>query len=279
MNNKNFEALVFAGGGGRCIWQVGFWSVVSQEIKQQPRVICAASAGAAMACVFFSGGFSRAYDFFIEAATRNRKNVYPLNLFRKASVFPHTEIYRSALMHSITEEGFEKLKKGPEIRIMLTRPPSKTGPRLATFLGIGAYSIEKMLKNPVHPEYSRKLGFKHEMAKAGECETREELADLILSSSCTPPFTPLMRWKGGTALDGGIVDNVPVSAADDIEGDLLVLLTRKYPSTSIPSIEKRVYIQPSEPIGIAKWDYTNPQGIKDAFEQGKKDGEKFIRNT
>ncbi len=258
------------------MWQVGFWHGILPKLKKEPKVIGTVSAGAAMVCCMYADAFDRAYEFFLEAAERNRKNFYFTNLFRKGRpAFPHTRIYRSALLHAITDKGFRKLKKGPEIRIMISRPPRGLGARLATVVGIGAYSLEKIISGPVHPLFGKKLGFKHEMYRAADCSSREELTELILASSCTPPFTPLMRWKGAPSLDGGLVDNVPVDAVHDVPGNSLVLLTRKYPMNTIPSLPDRMYIQPEIPVPISKWDYTNPDGIRSAYEQGRREGERF----
>ena len=41
-----FDAVVFAGGGCRCFWQAGFWSVVAPALELRPRSITGASATA-----------------------------------------------------------------------------------------------------------------------------------------------------------------------------------------------------------------------------------------
>jgi predicted patatin/cPLA2 family phospholipase len=73
----------------------------------------------------------------------------------------------------------------------------------------------------VHARLARRLGFHAEYASVRECESADALADLVLASSCTPPFTPLLHHAGRPVLDGSIADNVPVDAAGD--GPVLVL--------------------------------------------------------
>jgi len=80
-------------------------------------------------------------------------------------------------------------------------------------------------------------------------------------------------------LDGGLIDNVPVKAIDEGNDSVLVLLTRQYPMENIPATGNRVYVQPSVPIRISKWDYTNPAGMQDAYDLGKKDGEMFVQQV
>ena len=60
------------------------------------------------------------------------------------------------------------------------------------------------------------------------CASPQALADLVLASSCTPPFTPLLAQGGCPALDGGLTDNVPVAAVERADGPTLVLLARRY---------------------------------------------------
>lgn len=121
-----------------------------------------------------------------------------------------------------------------------------------------------------------KLGFSAEVIRVQDCRSIPELADLLLQSSCTPPFVTVMRRNGRATLDGGLVDNVPVQVVDDRSGDMLVLLTRPYPRERIPQVSGRHYIQPSQPIVIEKWDYTNPEGLQAAYDLGLADGKRFM---
>ena len=111
-----------------------------------------------------------------------------------------------------------------------------------------------------------------------DCESAEALTDLILCSSCTPPVTPQYRRDGRVVLDGGIYDHIPVEAVRH-ERRTLVLLTKQYPESWLPRVNGRVYVQPSEPIPVAKWDYTSPDLIQRAFDLGRADGERFARES
>ncbi|VVE80642.1 Patatin [Pandoraea sputorum] len=104
----------------------------------------------------------------------------------------------------------------------------------------------------------------------------------MLQSSCTPPFTPILRRGGRAVLDGGMVDNVPVDALDATPGQVLVMVTRRYPRPQIFTQhhggQDRLYVQPSEPVPISSWDYTRPENMAPAFALGRKDGETFLRH-
>jgi predicted patatin/cPLA2 family phospholipase len=151
------------------------------------------------------------------------------------------------------------------------------GARLAAVVGVIAYNIEKHLFYPLHPVFSTKLGFKGEVRSVSECSTREELTDLILASSCAPPLLPVMKLGKKVALDGGMIDNVPVRILDDCTGKKLVLLTRRYKDSMLPEETGVVYVQPSEDIKITKWEYTDPEGLQYVYDLGRRDGERFAK--
>jgi hypothetical protein len=180
------------------------------------------------------------------------------------------------VLAAIDEEALERLRQGPEIRVAMARPPDWTTPGLATALGFFCYMIERQTGNPVHPRLATRVGFRPEVVDARTCRTPEELLELLLASSCTPPAVSIQRPGGRPALDGGLVDNSPVYALGEKPGPTLVLLTRRYPLDRLPRVPGRMYVQPSEPIRIYKWDYTNPEGIQEAFDLGRRDGDRFV---
>ena len=273
-----FDAVVLAGGGCRCVWQVGFLEVVRPALGLAPREVAAVSAGSAMACMIFSDSVQPGLAYFLDRTTRNERNVYPENLLGEAPVFPHERIYRDTILRVCDEAAVERLRAGPDIRVLLSRPPEWLGPYGGVAVGFLAYEAEKILSPGVHPEVARSIGFTSEVVSVRSCEGPDELADLILQSSCTPPFTPVYERDDRPVLDGGLVDNVPVSALSPDANRVLVLLTRRYEESLLPRHPDRVYVQPSEPMPIEKWDYANPDGVRAAFALGQRDGEAFLRD-
>jgi predicted patatin/cPLA2 family phospholipase len=277
-----FDQVVFAGGGNRCWWQAGFWDVVQPEPKLRPRVITSISAGAATACMLYMNRSEWVMDYYAHVLRDNPKNAYWSNLLRGESVFPHYRIYRQALLDIYGAE-FATLQNAPEIRIGVSHLPRWLGARSAVAAGLIAYNIEKYVRKKLHPTLGQALGFHPEFVKAQECATVEDLADLILQSSCTPPFTPVMRRHGRPVLDGGMVDNVPVGALDASPGLVLVMVTRMYPRPQMFVVEhgpnrdqRRVYVQPSRKVPISAWDYTSPSQMRPAYDLGRTDGEQFL---
>ncbi|MBN3808727.1 patatin-like phospholipase family protein [Paraburkholderia sp. Ac-20347] len=283
-----FDQVVFAGGGNRCWWQAGFWDVVQPKLDLRPRVITGISAGAATACMIYTRDSQWVMRYYEEALKHNKRNAYWGNLLRGESVFPHYRIYRQALL-DIYGPRFEKLQDAPEIRIGVSHLPRWLGARSAVAAGLIAYNIEKHIRKTLHPTLGRKLGFHPEFVTAQACANVDDLADLVLQSSCTPPFTPVLRRNGRAVLDGGMVDNVPVGALDDTPGRVLVMVTRLYPRPQMfvvkhrtggdggePGEQLRLYVQPTAKVPISSWDYTSPQQMQHAWNLGAEDGERFL---
>ncbi|HSD41350.1 MAG TPA: patatin-like phospholipase family protein [Burkholderiales bacterium] len=272
---RNVNCVVFSGGGNRCVWQAGFWSEAAPHLGLAPARIAAASAGAAMACVLFAGRFEHALAHFKAATAANRRNVYPANALRGRRVFPHWAMYRQALLEAIDDDALARLHRGPDIVVPITRKPAWLGVRSAFAVAGLADALEHAVAPSPHPHFARRLGFRAEYARVRDCATPEALADLVLASSCTPPLTPRLAYGGRPALDGGIADNVPVEAAG--EGPTLVLLSRRF--RQLPAHAARLYVQPSQSVPVASWDYTDPDGLQAAFDLGRRDGEAFARGA
>lgn len=274
--NVRFDSVVFAGGGCRCVWQVGFWEVAAQPLGLDLAVIGSVSAGAAMACLVRVGRIHEGLEAFKRRFGQNRRNVYPAHWGGEQPVFPHFTIYRQGLLDVLDDDAVGRLRNSPDVRVLLTRPPDRLNPQMAAILGIGAYNLEKYLLKPMHPSWSLRLGFRPMTISARSCMDARQLVDLILQSSCFPPFIPLYHRNGQPVLDGGLIDNCPVATVADVQGTTLVLLSRRYSRSRFPKGSGRLYLQPSQVLPIGCWDYTNPKGLQAAFDLGRKDGETFL---
>lgn len=268
--------MVFAGGGNRCIWQAGFWQVVAPALHLEPKVVAGVSAGAHTACVIFAGRSRFSREYLNKITTSNCSNFRFSDLMKGKRLFPHFDMYRRSILTIFNEEAFSRLKRGPEIRVLLACPPRWAGSLGGVALGFLSYAFEKRITAPLHPRLPAALGFRPEIVPVSKCRNPEELADLILASSCTPPILPSMRRDGRTVLDGGLVDNVPVVAIHPWEEPTLVLLTRRYAPIKLQGYDGRTYVQPSEPVSVSKWDYTDPKGLEITYNLGREDGERFL---
>tara|TARA_R110002167_G_scaffold21859_11_gene78865 strand:- start:331 stop:1161 length:831 start_codon:yes stop_codon:yes gene_type:complete len=270
----NFENVVFAGGGNRCFWQAGFWLAISDHLDAKPKHIASVSAGSAISCALFSNKFEEVYENTLKVMTNNKKNRYWKNLLTNEPVHPHNKLYRFIIETSLDEDSLKVLHRGPKNHILVAHIPTWLGPKTATIIGLSAYQLEKKLFHPVHPKLGRSLGFKSEFIDVQSCNTITELSNLIISSSCTPPFTPIMYQSGKPVLDGGMIDNIPVHGVSKFPGSTLVLCSRPY--KNLPQIVGRTYIAPSQPVAVNSWDYTDPEAVKNTFKQGKNDALAFL---
>ncbi|KAA2236238.1 patatin-like phospholipase family protein [Salinarimonas soli] len=272
-----FDAVAFAGGGNRCYWQAGFWDAAAAHLGLAPRRVVGVSAGAWAACCNVLGEGHRAAELVAEGCGAGVRNMDWAAWRRREPLFPVAGMYRLLMETVVDEAAFERLRAGPEILIALARKPRRLPLALAIPLGIAAYQIEKKLHGPVHPRGGRALGFQSHVVRVQDMREPAELVDALMASASVPPFMPVGRVGGLAALDGGLVDNVPVEPLRDIEaagGRTLVLLTRRY--KAVPLVRHRTYVQPSRPIPVGQFDVTNPEGVRAAYRLGREDGAAFV---
>ncbi len=224
----------------------------------------------------FAGVMERSLRYFKRRAAQNARNAYPGNFLFGRPVFPHESIYRETILENLDATALARLHAGPDVRILISRVPVWLGARTGVLAGLIASKAEQVLPPHVHPRLGRRLGFAPEIVSVRSCTTPEEVADLILQSSCTPPFTAVYRRGERLVLDGCLVDSAPVEALDALDLPTLVLLTRLYPPRAIPHDDERTYVQPSQRIRVDTWDYTSPHAIQATYDLGRRDGESFV---
>ncbi|HKP59588.1 MAG TPA: patatin-like phospholipase family protein [Polyangiales bacterium] len=271
--------LTLAGGGNRSFYQLGLLEAWGPRLWQRVAGLACVSAGACVATMLLSGRYESARLHWDGLRRGITKNVDWTRMLRGQRIAPHGAIYRSALVHALREGGLERLKATPfPIWMSCSIPPRGVPIGIATWLGLGAYSMEKKLDpNILHPRLGRRLGFREFVADARDCRTPEEVADLVLASSSTPPFTPVGHVHGIALLDGGIVDNVPASVVERERAVQrnLVLLTRPYPAGVTGEHGRRLYLEPSGPVPIERWDYREVAPVDATIELGRADAERY----
>jgi Patatin-like phospholipase len=272
-------AITFAGGGNRAFYQLGLMNRWRERLLPRVRLMATCSAGACVAALMLSGRESEASTFWKERRAGVTRNFEWRKLLRGARPTPHEPIYRDTLLHAFAGGGLERIRLQPfPLLVLTTSFPRRMPAFAAVLLALGAYNLEKSFrKGMIHPSFGRRLGFKALAFDARECETAEELASLIISSSATPPFTSLGRFKGHRLLDGGVIDNVPAFLADRVaEVKLnLVLLTRPYPQSVTGRKGSRLYIAPATVLPVNRWDYTRPELLDATIETGERDAELY----
>lgn len=273
-----FKNVIFAGGGSRCLWQVGFWDGANRAglgLYESVDYAASTSAGCAMATACLLGRGVEALELFREMTARNPANIHWQNL-RPGSgkpLLPHIEMYRDALERFLVPADLDALAH-KRLEFLMARFPRYMPSGPGAMLAFLVYGLEKHLTGVLHPTWTRRLGFEPIVRGNRDADDIPDFIDIILSASCVPPVLPGAGYKGLRVLDGGVIDNVPAHLADGREGRTLVLLSKRY-KRPLPAPGARVYVQPGRPIGIDKFDYANPAGLTETYELGVADGERF----
>jgi predicted acylesterase/phospholipase RssA len=272
-------AITFAGGGNRAFYQLGLMNRWRERLLPRVAMMATCSAGACVATLLLSGRETKASDYWKQRRDGITRNFEWSKLLRGKRPTPHEPIYRDTLLHAFAEGGLERVRSQPFPVLVLTTAFPKPIPAFAAVLmALCAYNIEKKFhKEMIHPSFGQRVGFKGMAFDARKCETPEELADLIIASSATPPFTSVGSFNGRRLLDGGIVDNVPAFLADNVPEVKrnLILLTRPYPSHITGKQGSRLYIAPANTLPVSRWDYTRPDLIDATIEAGERDAELY----
>ena len=272
---RQFNNVVFAGGGNRCFWQAGFWTVAAPLLRLAPVNVVAVSAGSAIASILFAGTFEQTFFDYKQAIAANARNVYLRNFMRQKPIFPHGAMYRDAILQGIDALALQRLHRGPKIQVLLSCPPPWASTAVTIALGALVAGWDAWGNENIHQSAGEWMGFKPLYVPVDACSTPLDLADLILASSCIPPLTPRKPMRGTIPLDGGLVSNVPIDPVAINKGDSLVLLTRNF--DRLPTVAGRTYVQPSEPIPVSAWDYTNGVALQATYDLGRRDAERFCK--
>ena len=268
----NYPNVIFAGGGSRCFWQLGFWEGARDAGLE---FAGATSAGCAIATAAVLGRSREALEIFKDLTAANPRNIHWQH-FRPGSgapVLPHSQMYREGLNRFLDEAALDDLRSSP-LTFLMTGYPRLLSGALAAALGFFVYAVEKRVTNPVHPQWTGRLGYRPVVGSARDCSSKEAFIELVLAASCVPPVLPGGQFDGRRVLDGGLVDNAPVLLTRDRPGRTLVLLSRQY-RNELPNGDEITYAQPSRPITLDKFDYANPAGLQTVFDLGVEDGRHF----
>ncbi len=275
----NFRNAIFAGGGSRCFWQLGFWEGAKGgglDLQSSVKFAGSTSAGCAMASAAVLDRSQDALTLFKDFTAKNPRNIHwkNINPFRPGTLLPHGRMYRDAMDEFIGPDDLKALKKTSVHFLMSDYPRWLTG-AIGAAAALCIYGVEKTLrKDPLYPKWPARAGFKPIVGRASDCHSAKDYVDMVLAASCVPPVLPEGRFKDRKVLDGGLIENIPVRLADDQPGQTLVLVSRRY-EHALPAKRGVTWVQPSRQIKIDKFDYANPDGLQETFELGLDDGRKF----
>lgn len=265
-------ALTFAGGGNRSFYQLGLLNQWDELLLPRTAAIASCSAGACVITTFLSGRKDVAREFWMKRASGITRNFEWSRLLRGERPTPQGPIYRDTLRFTFADGGLERIRAQPfPIYVLASRFPWLMPHTLSVAMGITLYSLERSMRRAPHPVSPRWLGFEPLAIDARECESADELSDLILASSATPPFTPIGTFRGHQLLDGGMIDNAPAFVVEGKHPEArhsIVFMSRPYHADVMGVQGKRLYIAPTRPTPIGRWDYTQPHLIDDTIAMG-----------
>lgn len=269
--------LTLAGGGNRAFYQLGVLHRWWERLEPRLDSMATCSAGACVAVILLAGRDREALAFWWRRRAHVTRNFDWSKLLVGERPTPHYQVYRETLLHALAEGGLDRVRSQPfPVLALVAAPPAALPVPLAVPIGLGAYSFERW-RHPgkLHPRAGRRLGFEPVAKDLRECDTAEELADWVIASSSTPPFTPVGRIGDRPVLDGGLIDNAPAFLLDGRPAlrRQLVLLTRKYPDHVMGERDGRWYLCPSVPPPADRWDYTRPERVTDTIRLGEVDAD------
>lgn len=273
MTRRNI-GITFAGGGNRAFYQVGLIERWADALWPRVGAVAGVSAGAAVSTLILSGRMADAKAFFAARRVGVRGLFSADRLRRGERPFPHDEIYRATLRYAFSEGGLERVQSAPfPIRILCTAYEGRLPSALSIAMGVTAYQLEKKLvPSALHPNLPRRFGFAPRFWDARRCATVDELVELILSSSSTPPFTTLGRFEG-TLIDGSMIDNAPAFLVEDVPGidHNIVLLTRPYDPKYVGRRGQRYYVAPRRRLPVTRWDYSEHAPVDETEDIGRRE--------
>jgi predicted acylesterase/phospholipase RssA len=267
-------AITFAGGGNRSFYQFGLMQTWASRLLPRVAALSTCSAGACVAAMWLAGREPAARDLWLERTRGVTRNLDFTRVMRGERLAPHGKVFREIMLTVAAEGGLERIRSAPfPVLVLASAFPWMLPPPVAVLVGIAAYQMERAWRpTRLHPTLGRRVAFRPAVFDMRDCETAEDLADLVLASSATPPFTPVGRYRRQALLDGGFVDNAPAFLGEAVAGVTrsIVLLTRQYP-VALGARGARLYVAPTSPPPLERWDYTRPHLMAENVALGVRD--------
>lgn len=270
---RNYDHIVFAGGGNRCWWQAGLIELLSQHSCWQARRLIGASAGAGIATAFATGRLQDALKAAVARFAATPRNIEWGELLKGKRPFMLPRIYPDWIASFLDATDLQRLKASSvRVEVVITRPIPFLPLTLSTALALALYSTEKFWLKKFHARLPHHLGFRAEYIDLAASPDMQKAHTALLASAGAVPITPVHRVHGRPALDGGFYDSVPLPIDPAADAGTLVLLTRHRPD--LPQIfthQHRVYLQPTRAVAAINMDCTSPDKVQLTYEQGRQE--------
>jgi predicted acylesterase/phospholipase RssA len=270
-------SVVLSGGGCKSFWSVGALDVLEQQLPAIDHW-AGVSAGAAMAISRVAGRFEHSFSRFLDSVRINRRNFYPGRALKRQRPFPHEFIYRDAVRYLLRGDGFERIRVGAPVHILLSYVEAGQPFVPTAWPAVQAF-VDRRLRHVLHGPEQLPRGIGTEVVCSHEADDVEQLIDWTLMSSTIPPITPIRSKAGRRYLDGGLIDNVPVRAlpseARASGSKILCLVSHHVPvpraPVRTPEGAEVLYLSALDDLPVRVWDYTSAERVHAAIELGRRD--------
>jgi predicted patatin/cPLA2 family phospholipase len=275
-------ALGIAGGGCKAFYGLG----VGVELKRwgvKLKELSGVSAGSAMALCLISNAEEDAVEFFEEITRRNDSNFKISNLFFGEKVFPHESMYRRTIRYAMNWERIKNSDSKVYIQTVKAIPKKeesiKSKFEIAKLIAETAQAFtrderDKLAGIPCNrtQEVLAKWNMTDVIFTEKDFESPDILEQIIMNSSSIPPVVSLQNAKNEYYLDGGLTNNLVLEYFNQNIPKIGIYYEDRTLIGKTPEILNETYLmKPSIPLPITSFDYTNPQGVRETFELGKKD--------
>jgi len=274
-------SLAIAGGGCKAFYGLG----VGYQLRQwgvKFKGLSGVSAGAAMILGIVSESEEKGLEYLATLAQRNSSNFKFSRILQGKTPFPHENMYRRTIRYSINIDKIRNTSIKIFIHAIAAIPKldnykdiinkTKIIPQTArAFIldeadkvkGIPCDRVEKM---------KDKWNFKQIIYTNNDLKDSRVVEQIILNSSSIPPVISLQNQGSTYFFDGGLTNNLPLEVFPTKDKKIGIYYEDSTIIGKNPEVLKNtLLIKPSRELKVSSLDYTNPEGIIDAFELGKRD--------
>jgi predicted acylesterase/phospholipase RssA len=275
---RRFTTAVFAGGGNRCWWQGGLVEAISSMACWQVNHVVGVSAGAGIATAFVTGKLRESLDTASKRFDATPRNNEWRDLLRGKRPFMLPRILPDWVDSYLSANDFARLQASPiKVEVVVTRLIPYLPYRLSAVLALLLYTTEKYWLKGYHSRVPYGVGLRTESLDLRAARDVDHAKNWLLGSTACWPIAGIQDVDGRPALDGGFYDNVPLPKNRENDAATLVLLTRHRPELpQIFELDKRTYIQPTDPQVASSLDCTSGEKCRLTFEQGLADGQALL---
>lgn len=270
-------AVVLAGGGGKTLWSMGVLDSI-RDLLPPVEHWAGVSAGAAMALVQVSGRITESLDNIVASARANPANVHLGQALRGKPLFPHEAMFRASLRFMLAEGGFERVRVGAPVHILLSYVDTGRSGLRAGLNAIGAFT-RRDRSGRLHGPASPPPGMSMQVVRSIDASGPDQLIDWVMMSANTPGISPSVQISGRRYLDGALIDNVPVRALPESAkaGRVLVILSgpKKVARRPLRTAEGGtiLYLAPADDPPARTWDYASGEAMQATIDAGRREGE------